>query len=84
MMDAFEPHYDVEMKELIFTGYKNNKFIYGQMVYVIDNDYRYNIIWGRDFNTWRIMIKSNKLYMGAEINMIELIMIYVMVYTPRK
>ena len=43
-MHAFETRYDVEMKKLIFNGYKNNKFIYGQMVYVIDNDYRYNII----------------------------------------
>ena len=44
MIDTFDPHYDVEMKELIFHEYNKNKLIYGQMVYVINNDYKYNII----------------------------------------
>ena len=32
MIYAFDSHYDVEMKELIFPGYINNKFIDGYMV----------------------------------------------------
>ena len=50
-MDTFDPQYDVEIKELIFTEYNNNVFIDGQMVYVIGDDYKYNIILCRDFNT---------------------------------
>ena len=34
-MDIFDPQYDVEMRELILPEHNNNKFIYGQMVYVI-------------------------------------------------
>ena len=37
-MDTFDTHYDVEMKELIFTEYNKNKFIDEQMVYVLDDD----------------------------------------------
>ena len=43
-MDTFDPHYDVEMKELIFTEYRKNKSIGGQMVYIIGDNYKYNII----------------------------------------
>ena len=32
MMDKFDSHYAVEMKELIFTGYINNRFIDEKMV----------------------------------------------------
>ena len=27
IMDTLDSHYDVEMRELIFLGYNNNKFI---------------------------------------------------------
>ena len=43
-MDIFDPHYDMETKELIFPEYNKNKFMYGQMVYVLDDNYKYNII----------------------------------------
>ena len=42
-MDIFDPHYNVEMKELIFPEYNDIKFIYGDMVYVLDDNYKYNI-----------------------------------------
>ena len=38
MMDTFDPHNDVEMKELIFPEYNNNKFINGKIVYVLNDD----------------------------------------------
>ena len=44
MMDAFDTHYDVEMKWLMFPEYNKNKFIDEYMVYVLDEDYKYNII----------------------------------------
>ena len=31
-MDTFDHHYDVKMREFIFTGYNNNTFIDRQMV----------------------------------------------------
>ena len=40
-MDKSDPHYDLEMKVLIFPEYNNNTFIDGQMVYVIGVDYKY-------------------------------------------
>ena len=43
-MYIFDHKYDAKMKELIFSEYKMNKYIYGQMIYVIDDDYRHNII----------------------------------------
>ena len=43
-MDIFDHHYDVEMKELIFPEYNNNEFIDVHMVYVINDDCKYNII----------------------------------------
>ena len=43
-MDAFDTHYDVEMKWLMFPEYNKNKFIDEYMVYVLDEDYKYNII----------------------------------------
>ena len=63
MMDIFDPHYDVEIKELIFLEYSTNKFIDGQMIYVLGDNYKHNIIWGRHSNTWLIMIKNKYLYM---------------------
>ena len=44
MMDIFDPHYDVEIKELIFLEYSTNKFIDGQMIYVLGDNYKHNII----------------------------------------
>ena len=52
------------------------------MVYVLGDGYKYNIIWGRNFNTCLIMIKSNNLYMEAGRDNVELPMIYVMIYIP--
>ena len=43
-MDKCFPHYDVEMKELKYPEYSKNKLIGGHMVYVLDENYRYNII----------------------------------------
>ena len=43
-MDIFDPHHDVETKELILTEYNMNKIIYGQMVYVIYDDYKNDMI----------------------------------------
>ena len=54
MMDTFDTHYDVKMKELICPEYNENKFIDVNMVYVLNNDYKYNTIWGRYFNIWWI------------------------------
>ena len=39
------------MKEFIYPEEKNNKFIDGQMVYVFDDNYKYNILLGRGLNT---------------------------------
>ena len=44
MMDTFDTHYDVKMKELICPEYNENKFIDVNMVYVLNNDYKYNTI----------------------------------------
>ena len=82
MMDIFDPHYDVDMRKLIFPEYNKNQFFDGQMVFVLDGDYRYNIIWGRYFNTWWIMIKNNNVWMEYERYIIVLPMICVMVYIP--
>ena len=62
-MDAFDTHYDVEMKWLMFPEYNKNKFIDEYMVYVLDEDYKYNIIWIRYFNIGWIMIKNNNYWM---------------------
>ena len=51
MMDTFDFHYAVEMKEFIFHEYNNNRLIIGHMYYVLDGDNKYNNILGRDFNT---------------------------------
>ena len=58
-MNTFEYHYPVEMKELIFSEYSKNKFIGREMVYVLGENHKYNIVWSRDFNTWWTMIKNN-------------------------
>ena len=50
-MDIFDPQYDVEIKKVICTEYNMNKFIDGEMVYVLNDDYKQNIILVRDFNT---------------------------------
>ena len=42
-MDIFDPSYDVEMRELIFTEHNKNKFIDVHMVYVLDDNYKQNI-----------------------------------------
>ena len=68
------------MKELIFPEYKNNKFIDGIIVHVNDDNYKYNIIWGRDFNTWCIITKKKNLCVEATRDMIDMNMIYVMIY----
>ena len=38
IMDTLDSHYDVEIKELIFTEYNNNKFIGVQIYYVLNGD----------------------------------------------
>ena len=43
-MDAFDPHYDVEIKESIFPEYNKNKFIDGKIVYFFDDGHKCNII----------------------------------------
>ena len=43
-MDTFDSHYSVKMSELIFPEYNKNKFIDGNMAYVIDDRRKYNII----------------------------------------
>ena len=43
-MYIFDPHYDAETKELIFPEYNMNKFIDGQIIYVLDENYKKNII----------------------------------------
>ena len=43
-MYIFDPYYDVEMKELIFPEYNMNKFIDGQIIYVLSDNYNHNII----------------------------------------
>ena len=32
IMDTFDSHYAVEMREIFFPGYNNNRFIDGKMV----------------------------------------------------
>ena len=44
IIDTFDTHYDVKMKESIITKHRKNKFIGGKMVYTPNDDYRYNII----------------------------------------
>ena len=39
-MDIFDPYYDVEMNELIFTEHNKNIFIYGQIIYVLYENYK--------------------------------------------
>ena len=43
-MNVFDPHYDVDRKELIFLEYNMNKFIDGKMIYVLSDYYKHNII----------------------------------------
>ena len=43
-MDTLDSHYAVEIKELIFTEYNNNKFIDVQIYYVLNGDNKYNIL----------------------------------------
>ena len=43
-MDTFDPHYDVETKELVFTECNKNQFIDGKLCYVLDDDYKYNFV----------------------------------------
>ena len=43
-MDKFDPHYYVKTREFKFPAYNQNKFIDGQVVYVLNDDYKYNII----------------------------------------
>ena len=50
-MDTFDSHYSVEIKELIFPEYNKNKFIVGQMVYVLGGDNKHSIILVRDLNS---------------------------------
>ena len=38
MMDTIDSHYAVKMEELIFTKYPKNKFIDGNMAYVVDDN----------------------------------------------
>ena len=44
MVDTFDSQHAVEIKELIFPEYNKNKFIYGQMFYLIGDNHKYNII----------------------------------------
>ena len=59
IMDMFDSLYAVKMKLLIFTEYNKNKSIDGHTVYVLGDNHKYNIIWGRDFNARWIMIHKN-------------------------
>ena len=43
-MCIFDPRYEVEMKIFMFSEYNMNKFIGGQMIYIIDDDYKNNIV----------------------------------------
>ena len=43
-MDIFDPYYDEEMGKLIFSEHKKNKFIDGQIVYVLSENCKHNII----------------------------------------
>ena len=43
-MNIFYPRYDVERRELIFPEYNTNKFIGGQMIYDLGDDYKHYII----------------------------------------
>ena len=44
IMDTLDSHYAVEIKELIFTEYNNNKFIDVQIYYFLNGDNKYNIL----------------------------------------
>ena len=44
------------------------------MAYVLDGNKKYNIIWGKDFDIWWIIIKNNPCAESAR-NMIEPYMI---------
>ena len=44
MMDIFDPNHDVESKKLIFTEFNTNRLIDGQMIYVLGDNYKHNII----------------------------------------
>ena len=52
------------------------------MVYFIGDDYKCSIIWGRDFNTWLIMINDNNFLMVFARNVIGLPMICAMIFIP--
>ena len=51
------------------------------MDYDIEGNYKYSIIWGRDFNT-RLMIIKNTLWTESAKDIIEMPMICVMIYIP--
>ena len=80
MIDIFDPHYDMKIKELIFIEYNRNKFISGQMFYVLGDDYNHHTILVWDFNTRLIMIKNNKLWIKGSKDMMKLPMICAMMY----
>ena len=44
MMDIFDPNHDVESKKLIFTEFNTNRLIDEQMIYVLGDNYKHNII----------------------------------------
>ena len=43
-MNTFDSRSALETKELIFLEYNKNKFIDGQIVYVLGDNQKYNII----------------------------------------
>ena len=51
MMETFDSNYSVEMEELIWLEYNKSNLFDEQTAYVIDGDYKYNIILGIDLNT---------------------------------
>ena len=40
MMDKFDSQYAVKIKESMFPEYNNNKLIYRQIAYFLDDDYK--------------------------------------------
>ena len=61
-----------------------NKLIYRWTIYLLDDSFKHNIIWGRDLNSWWAMINNNKFWMKAAKYMMELLMICFMIYTPHE
>ena len=66
----------------MFPEQNKNKLIDVHMVYVFGDYYKYNVIWGRDLNTWWIMVNNKNLWIEAARYMIELPMICVVIYIP--